>query len=58
MERLYKIDGAGDVLRVYHLPGEGGDVFPSGIVLDGEHFWYAFNTVYLDSRIYKMTVSP
>jgi hypothetical protein len=58
MKRLYKMDGAGDVLRVYHLPCEDGNVFPSGIVFDGEHFWYGLNTVYLDSRIYKVTVGP
>jgi len=58
MKRLYKIDGAGEVLRVYHLPCEGGNVFPSGIVFDGEHFWYGVNTVYLDSRVYKVAVGP
>jgi hypothetical protein len=56
MKRLYRIDSEGRVLRVYHLPGETGIIFPSAIVFDGEQFWYAFNTSYLDSRIYKMTV--
>lgn len=56
MKRLYKIDRNGGVLSVYHLPGEAGIVFPSGIVFDGEHFWYSFNTTYLDSRIYILNV--
>ncbi|GEM_PF-1000920 len=56
MKRLYKIDPSGEVVRVYHLPGETGIIFPSGIVYDGEHFWYSFNTTYLDARIYKITV--
>jgi hypothetical protein len=43
---------------VYHLPGESGIIFPSGIVFDGIHLWYSFNTTYLDSRIYRLSVGP
>jgi hypothetical protein len=55
-KRLYKISGAGDVLTVYHLPGEHTFVYPAGLAFDGSHFWYNFDTSYLDSRIYRLSV--
>jgi hypothetical protein len=52
MKRLYRINRSGDVLTVFHIPGEQGIIFPSGLAFDGKRFWYSFNTSYLDTRIY------
>lgn len=56
MKRLYRIDSSGEVLTVYRLPGEYGYIFPTALAFDGSHFWYSFNTSYLDSRIYRLNV--
>lgn len=54
MKRMYKISSSGEVLTVYHLPGEYGFIYPAGLVFDGTHFWYSFNTSYFETRIYKL----
>jgi hypothetical protein len=54
MKRMYRISSAGEVLTVYHLPGEYGFIYPAGLVFDGTHFWYSFNTSYFETRIYKL----
>jgi len=56
MKRLYKISSFGEVLTVYHLPGEYGYIFPTALAFDGSHFWYSYNTSYLGSRIYRLSV--
>ena len=56
MRRLYKLDSFGGVLMVYYLPFEYGYVYPTALVSDGSHLWYSFNTSYLGSRIYKLSV--
>ena len=56
MRRMYKIDSFGETVAVYHIPGEQGYVFPTALTFDGSHFWYSFNTSYLDSRMYRLSV--
>ena len=56
MKRLYRISATGGPVKVYHLPGEHGFIFPSALAFDGSRFWYGFNTSYLDSRIYLLNV--
>ncbi len=56
MERLYKISSTGEVLMVYHLPGEHRIVIPGGLAFDGSHYWCGFITNYPISRILRLSM--